>query len=368
MILGCSRTTKGSGAMRPAGSRESGSLMSGSVEKAQPATAQKTISNRTYSKPSDAELRKRLSPLEYEVTQHAETGRLSQQILGQPPGWPLRRRSERRAFSARSTSSTPAPAGRASRLARRTRSRDDFEPMSASVRSASKYARGASSPRPRFRRRTAAERCRYCINSACCDSFRSIVSKRAKTLTGAVRAGQCRPPRRISCGDRQFLRGQHPASNQGASTLDFDAAGLLLGWKNPPQDSGVIKPRSATRAAPRWRPTEDVHTGKTGHAEAVRIVFDRINLLRICSKWFSGCDPRPRTANETMSAPNVARRSSWPHRATPSRRGEEASRRQRPLARSFRPDRRGRPLRARRTTTKSTCRRIRGYTCLLAPD
>ena len=79
------------------------------------------MSSTQFQKPSEASCA-RLTPLQYEVTQHdGHRAAVPQRVLGQPRGRHLRRRRRPASrCSARATSSTRAPAGRASRGRSRT--------------------------------------------------------------------------------------------------------------------------------------------------------------------------------------------------------------------------------------------------------
>ena len=113
-----------------------------------------------FVKPSDAELKQKLTPLQYEVTQHAGTeSAVPQRVLEQPRGGDLRRRRVRRA---------------ALQLARQVRVRHRMAELHQAARAGehqdattisrrhgshrSAVGRGQLAPRPRVRRRPAPDR------------------------------------------------------------------------------------------------------------------------------------------------------------------------------------------------------------------
>jgi peptide methionine sulfoxide reductase msrA/msrB len=296
----CSRSPKGSGAMRTGvDGRESGTpMIAGSPEKAPSTAGQKTMSNRTYTKPSDAELRQRLTPLEYEVTQHAETeppfrnkywdnhqaGLFVDVASGEPlfssldkfdsgTGWPsFTRPIEPDRVSTRSDFTLGMP-----RMEVRSRGADshlghvfDDGPPPSGVR--------------------------YCINSA---SLRFVPVDRLEaegygaykalfaagaTATAAAIAASAAPNSCVAPAP-----GEQPGCKATLDTAIF-AGGCFWGMEEILRKiPGVIQTEVGYTGGTTPSPTyEDVHTGKTGHAEAVRIVFDprKVTYEDLLEKWF----------------------------------------------------------------------------------
>jgi peptide methionine sulfoxide reductase msrA/msrB len=296
----CSRSTKGSAAMRTGvDGRESGTLaMAGTPQKSPPVSGQKMVSNRTYSKPSDAELRKRLTPLEYEVTQHEETeppfrnkywdnhqaGLFVDVASGEPlfssldkfdsgTGWPsFTRPVEPERVSTRTDVSLGIP-----RMEVRSRGADshlghvfDDGPPPSGVR--------------------------YCINSA---SLRFIPVDRLEAEGYGAYKSLFAPGAAVSAAATAASAAPNscvapaPGEQPGCkATLDTAilAGGCFWGMEEILRKiPGVIETEvgytGGTTASPTY---EDVHTGKTGHAEAVRIVFDprKISYEELLEKWF----------------------------------------------------------------------------------
>ncbi len=246
-----------------------------------------------YARPREAELRKRLSPLQFEVTQrgatepafrnaywnHHEEGLYVDSATGEPlfssrdkfdsgTGWPS---FTRPIESARVTEKVDSAWGM-------TRT----EVLSAGGRSHLGHV---------FDDGPAPIGLRYCINSA---SLRFIPLDRLEAEGyGAYR--QAFTGTAAAVEDKASAVCATPAPGQAAGCQATTEEALLAGgcfWgmeeilrKVP----GVLETEVGYTGGSTPHPTyDDVHTGRTGHAEAVRIVFDpgKVSYADLLEKWF----------------------------------------------------------------------------------
>jgi len=256
------------------------------------------MTKRTYVKPSDAELRKKLTPLQYEVTQHDATepafrntlwdnhraGLYVDVVTGEPlfsstdkfdsgTGWP--------SFTRPVEASRVATSSDTSQGMKRTEVRS---------RAAGSHLGHVFDDGP------APDGLRYCINSA---ALRFIPAAEVAAQgygayahlfaagSGTAPASTASAPAANACTAPGA--GQQPGC-QATLEVAILAGGCFWGMeeilRKVPGVIGVEAGYTGGRTpSPRY---EDVHTGATGHAEAVRIVFDpsQVTYGTLLEQWF----------------------------------------------------------------------------------
>ncbi|AUX37257.1 MULTISPECIES: bifunctional methionine sulfoxide reductase B/A protein [Sorangium] len=267
----------------------------GEASKAAPESKEAvTMSDRTYRKPSEEELRKQLTPLAYEVTQrdateppfrnafwnNHEAGLYVDAVTGEP------------LFSSRDKfdSGTGWPSfTRPVELNRVVERSDRTHGM---VRTEVRSKAGDSHLGHVFEDGPAPRGLRYCINSA---SLRFIPLDRLEAEGyGAYRS-------------QVEGRSRAPAEQAGANACAVPASGEAPGCKTTLETAilaggcfwgmeellrkipGVLETEVGYTGGRTKDPTyRDVKTGDTGHAESVRIVFDpaKVSYAELLEKWF----------------------------------------------------------------------------------
>ena len=253
---------------------------------------------RVFTKPSDAELRSRLSPLEYEVTQHDATEPSFRNrfwdnheagiYVDVATGEPL--------FSStdKFDSGTGWPSFTRPVEPHRVTTKEDYKlgMRRTEVRSAA----GSSHLGHVFDDGPAPDRLRYCINSA---SLRFIPANRLEAEgygEYAVLFGAAPPKVAASTAvstDANACVAPAPGQRAGCeATLETAvlAGGCFWGMEEIVRKiPGVLETEVGYTGGASAKPTyEDVHTGKTGHAEAIRITFDptKVSYEELLEKWF----------------------------------------------------------------------------------
>ncbi|HTV25381.1 MAG TPA: bifunctional methionine sulfoxide reductase B/A protein [Polyangiaceae bacterium] len=289
-LCGCNDSR---GLMRSAGASES-SPPPAAAPAADPA-ATASASKRVYTKPSDEELRRRLSPVAYEVTQNAATepafnnafwnqhepGLYVDIVSGEPlfssldkfdsgTGWP--------------SFTQPVDAERVVTAMDESHGMQRTEARSRSAGSHLGHVFDDGPPPSGIR---------YCINSASlrfipvAELAREGYPEYAARFTGQSQAAPTAAPALNACTSP--APGQQPGC-QASLEIAVLAGGCFWGMEDilrkvPGVVSTEVGYTGGDTSSPRY---DDVHTGATGHAEAVRIVFEpsKLSYSDLLEKWF----------------------------------------------------------------------------------
>ena len=243
------------------------------------------MSTKKYTKPSATEIKGKLTPEQFEVTQACGTeppfhnaywdnhkaGIYVDVVTGEPlfsstdkfdsgTGWPSFTQPVERAGWSEKTDST-------------LRHDADRGPL----------ARRRFAPRPRVRRRARRPR-----TSATASTRRRCASSRPRSWRPRATARTARCSRKARVG-RAPKQGPRPSPADDARRQSSRAAASGAWRSCCARSRAWSRPTSATPAARRANPTySDVHDGTTGHAEAVRVVFDpsKLTYEDLLEKWF----------------------------------------------------------------------------------
>jgi len=261
-----------------------------------PNDAEQVVSLRAYAKPDDAALRSKLTPLEYEVTQHDATEPPFRNRFwdNHGPGLYVDVTTGEPLFSStdKFESGTGWPSFTKPVEPNRVVSHEDG--TLGMVRTEVRSHAGDAHLGHVFDDGPAPGGLRYCINSASLrfiavadleaqgyGDYRALFEPGAKTspTPASATSNSCATP----------PPGEAPGCKATLDTAIL-AGGCFWGMEEILRKiPGVLETSAGYEGGTTPNPTyEDVHTGKTGYAEAVRIVFDpsKISYEDLLEKWF----------------------------------------------------------------------------------
>jgi peptide methionine sulfoxide reductase msrA/msrB len=251
------------------------------------------ISHQKYSKPAAAELRKTLTPIQYEITQNAGTEPPFHNPLwdNHQPGLYVDVATGEPLFSStdKFDSGTGWPSFTQPVEAERVVEHRDMTAGMVRIEVVSKG--GESHLGHVFDDGPAPTNLRYCINSA---ALRFIpVAKLEAEGYGAYRPlfGEAPRPAAATAPNTctRPAAGGKPGCEATVETAVL-AGGCFWGMEEILRKiPGVVETEVGYTGGKTAKPTyQDVHTGETGHAESVRIVFDpkKLSYADLLEKWF----------------------------------------------------------------------------------